>query len=173
MMKLTSKMTSSNFLLRNFTSQQSRKCSRPIQVCSSGEVCQKIDDLAGDLQLRHQKPSIREVVENEPSFYMKECLEKRILPIIRSHNVSVKFWPDLASCHYAKDTMNWYETNQVDAIPKTMNPPNCPQLRQIEQFWQSSKENSRKVLDQRHMPNRCCRNGTFTPEKCRRNWFKS
>jgi transposase len=76
--------------------------------------------------------------------YIKECLEKRVLPIIRSHNVPVKFWPDLTSCHYAKDTMNWYETNQVDVIPKDMNPPNCPQLRPIEQFWAIVKRKLKK-----------------------------
>lgn len=34
--------------------------------------------------------------------YIKECLQKRLLPFIRSHRSSVKFWPDLASIHYAK-----------------------------------------------------------------------
>jgi hypothetical protein len=76
--------------------------------------------------------------------YMKECLKKRILPMIRSHNVPVKFWPDLASCHYAKDTIKWYEDNNVDLIPKNMPPPNCPQLRPIEQYWAIVKRKLKK-----------------------------
>lgn len=49
--------------------------------------------------------------------YMKECLEKRLLPFYKSHVSSTGkiplFWPDLASAHYAKDTINWYEENHV------------------------------------------------------------
>lgn len=67
--------------------------------------------------------------------YIKECLQKRLLPVIRSHNSPVKFWPDLASIHYARSTMAWYEANEVDVIPKNMNPPNCPKIRPIEEFW--------------------------------------
>jgi hypothetical protein len=32
--------------------------------------------------------------------YIKECLQKRLLPFARKHNESVIFWPDLAPCHY-------------------------------------------------------------------------
>lgn len=67
--------------------------------------------------------------------YMKECLQKRLLPFIRSHNSPVTFWPDLASCHYSKSTMEWYKKNNVNVVLKNMNPPNCPELRPIEMFW--------------------------------------
>jgi transposase len=67
--------------------------------------------------------------------YMKECLEKRILKFVRQHQGPVKFWPDLASCHYSKATQKWYEDNGIDYIVKTMNPPNCPDLRPIELYW--------------------------------------
>jgi hypothetical protein len=67
--------------------------------------------------------------------YLKECLQKRILPLIRSHQGPVMFWPDLASCHYARVTMDWYQSNEVDILPKEMNPPNCPQFRPIEKYW--------------------------------------
>lgn len=69
------------------------------------------------------------------TLYMKECLQKRLLPLIKSHDCQVKFWPDLASCHYSNATMKWYEANQVDVISKIMNPPNCPELRPIEKYW--------------------------------------
>jgi transposase len=67
--------------------------------------------------------------------YQKECLEKRLLPFIRSHTDNPLFWPDLASCHYAKTVMKWYEDNNVNIVPKTANPPNCPELRPIERYW--------------------------------------
>lgn len=67
--------------------------------------------------------------------YIKECLQKRLLPLVTRHQSSVKFWPNLASCHYSKAAMDWYRRNQVDVIQKYMNPPNCPQLRPIEQYW--------------------------------------
>lgn len=87
--------------------------------------------------------------------YMKECLQKRLLPVIRSHSCPVKFWPDLASCHYANDTMQWYKDNKVDVIPKNMNPPNCPKLRPIEEFWAivkgKLKKNGGAVKDAKQM----------------------
>lgn len=67
--------------------------------------------------------------------YIKECLQKRLLPFLRSHNVSTFFWPDLASCHYSKGTLKWYEDNKVDFVPKEANPPNCPELRPVERYW--------------------------------------
>ena len=75
--------------------------------------------------------------------YIKECLQKRILPMIQSHNVPVKFWPDLASCHYATSTKNWYIANNVDFVEKHLNPPNSPELRPIEIYWAIMK---RKLL---------------------------
>lgn len=67
--------------------------------------------------------------------YMKECLEKRVLPMIRKHGGRAWFWPDLASCHYSKKVMDWYEQHRVDIVPKKLNPPNCPELRPIERYW--------------------------------------
>jgi hypothetical protein len=67
----------------------------------------------------------------------------------------VIFWPDLASCHYAKDAMNWYETNQVDVIPKAMNSTNCSQLRHIGQFRaivkRKLKKSGRSAIDAKQM----------------------
>jgi hypothetical protein len=67
--------------------------------------------------------------------YTHECLQKRLLPMVRSHNYRCIFWPDLASCHYARSTLEWLENNNVEIVPKTMNPPNCPQFRPIEKYW--------------------------------------
>lgn len=76
--------------------------------------------------------------------YIKECLQNRVLPLIRSHHSPVMFWPDLASIHYARATMDWFEANQVDVMPKSMNPPNCPKLRPIEEFWAIVKRKLKK-----------------------------
>ena len=77
--------------------------------------------------------------------YIKECLQKRIIPLINQHDSDVLFWPDLASCHYAKKTIAWYEANGVPFVPKTSNPPNCPELRPIETFWALCKRNLKKM----------------------------
>ena len=37
--------------------------------------------------------------------YIKECLKKRLVPFIKSHNILTLFWPDLALIHYSKKTM--------------------------------------------------------------------
>lgn len=83
--------------------------------------------------------------------YIKECLQKRLLPFLKSHRVSPLFWPGLASVHYAKDTQEWYKANKVIFVPIEANPPNVPQLRPIETFWalvkQKLKEKGREAKD--------------------------
>ena len=44
------------------------------------------------------------------------------------------FWPDLARCHYFRQTVAWMDEN-VNFVPKEINPPNVPQARPIENFW--------------------------------------
>ena len=82
--------------------------------------------------------------------YIKECLQKRLLPFIQQHEVSTFFWPDLASCHYSKSAIEWYENNNVVFVPKEANPPNCPELRPIERYWALVKrelKSTKKVTD--------------------------
>ena len=68
--------------------------------------------------------------------YIEECLTKRLLPFIHKYHPDFDyiFWPDLASAHYAKDTVTWMEQN-VYFVHKSSNPPNVPQARPIENFW--------------------------------------
>ena len=66
---------------------------------------------------------------------VKECLQKRLLPLIKSHDNGPVFWPGLVSCHYCKLVMESYEQKDVNFVPKTANPPNCPELRVIEKYW--------------------------------------
>lgn len=77
--------------------------------------------------------------------YKEECLKKRILPFIKAHKGPVKFWPDLATCHYSRETLQWYRDNRVDFIEKDLNPPNCPQFRPIEKYWAIVKRKLKKT----------------------------
>lgn len=76
--------------------------------------------------------------------YRKECLQKRLLPLIRKHDKQVLFWPDLASCHYASSVLEWFREKNILFIEKTVNPPNCPEIRPIEKFWALMKAKLRK-----------------------------
>ncbi|XP_047996380.1 uncharacterized protein LOC125234214 [Leguminivora glycinivorella] len=71
--------------------------------------------------------------------YRQECIKKRILPLYRRHALPPIFWPDLASAHYAKATLNLLDAENVSYIAKIMNPPNCPELRPIERYWANIK----------------------------------
>ncbi len=68
--------------------------------------------------------------------YIKECLEKRLLPFIHKYHphFTYQFWPDLASAHYSNATTTWME-EFINFVPKSKNPPNVPQARPIENFW--------------------------------------
>ena len=55
--------------------------------------------------------------------YINECLKKRILPFIRQYKTNVIFSPDIASCHYLKEVLEWYAANNVNFVAKEINPP--------------------------------------------------
>ncbi|XP_055615271.1 uncharacterized protein LOC129761456 isoform X3 [Toxorhynchites rutilus septentrionalis] len=76
--------------------------------------------------------------------YLKECLQKRLPPLLKQHEGPTIFWPDLASCHYSKDVLEWYEANGVTFLPKEMNSPNALELRPIEKYWAIMKQALRK-----------------------------
>lgn len=76
--------------------------------------------------------------------YQEECLQKRLLPLYRKHEVPPVFWPDLASAHYAKSTLQWFLENDIQYVEKDINPPNCPQLRPIERYWAIVKRTFKK-----------------------------
>lgn len=81
----------------------------------------------------------------DSKLYKEECLKKRVLPFIKAHEGPVKFWPDLASCHYSREVVQWYRDNGVDFIEKELNPPNCPQFRPIEKYWAIMKQKLKKT----------------------------
>lgn len=67
----------------------------------------------------------------------KAILSKHLLPFIRRlyPDGDYVFWPDLASCHYATSVREFLAEENIPFVEKTDNPPNCPQLRPIENFW--------------------------------------
>jgi transposase len=69
--------------------------------------------------------------------YQSKCIQQRLTPFIQHHHPDGQylFWPDLASCHYAGSTLNLFQHLGIHFVPKDMNPPNCPQLRPVEDFW--------------------------------------
>jgi transposase len=69
--------------------------------------------------------------------YLENCLKPNLLDFITRNHADVEtiFWPDLASSHYSKTVTDWLKLNCIKFVPKSANPPNCPQVRPIETFW--------------------------------------
>lgn len=68
--------------------------------------------------------------------YISKCLSKLDKFIKEKHpNEDSIFWPDLASSHYAKITLDWLKEKNINFVPKHANPPNVPKARPIEDFW--------------------------------------
>jgi transposase len=61
----------------------------------------------------------------------------------------IMFWPDLASAHYANDTLVALEGKENPSNVPKENPPNVPQIRPIENFWANLK---RKVYSNNYRP---------------------
>ena len=80
------------------------------------------------------RPSKSEAVDSD--IYIKECLEKQLLPFIRENNPDSNyiFWFDLAGCHYSKQTVTWMDEN-VKFVSKEFNSPNFLQGHSIEIVW--------------------------------------
>ena len=67
-------------------------------------------------------------------------------PFIREryNDDNYALWPDLASCHYSFETIEYLESQNIIYVPKDDNPPNVPQTRLIEEFWANLED---KVYD--------------------------
>ena len=78
--------------------------------------------------------------------YINECIQSKLVAYINKYfkNDEYVFWPDLASSHYSKKALEAYKELNIKFVPKEQNPPNCPQLRPIEDFWAILK---RKVYE--------------------------
>lgn len=73
---------------------------------------------------------------------IEECIKQRLVPFIQNHhpNGDIMFWPDLASAHYAKLSLETLESLGIPFVLKEENPPGLPQLRPIEDFWATHKD---------------------------------
>ena len=80
------------------------------------------------------------------SVYREECILRRLVPFLQKYHADKDyvFWRDLASSHYAKDTVALFRDQNIHFVPKDVNPPKVPQLRPIEKFWRILKS---KVYD--------------------------
>lgn len=72
----------------------------------------------------------------DADIYTRKCLPK-LLKFIEKYHFGDKyiFWPDLASSHYANETLAWLTEQKVSFVPKVANPPNIPKARPIEDLW--------------------------------------
>jgi hypothetical protein len=53
--------------------------------------------------------------------YRRECIQKRLFPFMREHGSKALFWPDLASSHHAKTTLELLKTSGVNFVEKGTN----------------------------------------------------
>jgi organic hydroperoxide reductase OsmC/OhrA len=69
--------------------------------------------------------------------YFTKYLPKMVKFVEKHHktNDETIFLADLASCHYAKKTLEWLEQKNIKIVSKADNPTNVPQARPIENFW--------------------------------------
>lgn len=68
--------------------------------------------------------------------YIDKCLPKLKQFIDKKHaSDKIIFWPDPARGHYAKNIQEWLESEQIESVPQTDNPPNVPQARPMQRFW--------------------------------------
>ena len=86
------------------------------------------------------RPSKSEAIDSD--IYINEYLTKRLLSFIHENHPDLNyiFWPDLAQAHYSKATVAWMDQN-VNYVPKPLNPPNVAQACPIENFlgWLTQK----------------------------------
>ncbi len=80
--------------------------------------------------------------------YLEECLKKRLIPFLEQYHKKRKilFWPDLATCHYRQDVIQWMNCQNFEFVKRDENAPNVPQVRPIERYWAECEFKNRKSL---------------------------
>ena len=66
--------------------------------------------------------------------YREKCLRKGLIPFLNEKypDRDMVFWPDLASAHYARETLDLLREERVPVVQREENPPCTPQIRPIE-----------------------------------------
>ena len=66
----------------------------------------------------------------------KGFIKDGVLPFINQHHSdgNYKFWPDLASSHYATEVVEYYRAQKIKFVEKCENYANLPEVRAIEDF---------------------------------------
>ena len=69
-------------------------------------------------------------------------LRQTVVPFIQENHGDGRywFWMDLASAHYANDTLDFLREENIRFIPKDANPPSVASLHPIEDFWAALKK---------------------------------
>ena len=63
--------------------------------------------------------------------WYNNALRTRLLPFINEHHKNGDlFWQDLASSHCANDVIEFFESENINYVPKIKNPPNLQELDQ-------------------------------------------
>ncbi|XP_065642685.1 uncharacterized protein LOC136074307 [Hydra vulgaris] len=138
-------MTKNTFVLQGTTcleildtTQTTKRHAQKVFVYRKREIFKKIIyvDSLSDRGMSEPLFRTSKAVAINSSIYIYECLEKRFLPFNHKYHgdFNYLFWPDLASTHYSKDSLNWMD-QYVYYVDKESNPPNMPQARPIENFW--------------------------------------
>ena len=72
-----------------------------------------------------------------------DIIKRGLVPFIEKHHSDgkYKFWPDLASSHYAKEVVDYFRAKKISFFQKIENPANVLEARPIEGFWSISKDN--------------------------------
>ena len=69
--------------------------------------------------------------------YSNVCLKRFLFPFVKKYHLDGNYvvWPDKASSHYAKKSIQMFNDNSVPFVMKSVNPTNLPQCRPIEDFF--------------------------------------
>ncbi len=71
---------------------------------------------------------------DDSKIYQDKCIKQCLVPFLDVHPADEDYYvrPDLATSHRSKATVEMYRQEHVAYISS---PPNCPQLRPIENTW--------------------------------------
>ena len=99
----------------NYYSNDKSKCPDSVRFAGKEKYPNKLMVWVAISNRGISKPLFRssksEAVDSD--IYKNECLEKRLLPLICKHHPDSNyiFRPDLAGCHYSRQTIAWMDEN--------------------------------------------------------------